>query len=811
MEREQALDRVKEEITTYLRLNGYEPNQMGKYTCPNPSHNDTNPSANVIPSNPVLLRCHGCGWVGDIFHLASIFEKLPMHGPDFEQQTLPSLCKTLNIPYEPPALTESDMIRHKAMRAYKDAVYTMTGFGVDDPRLTSRGWTAQTCSRTLTGVVPSWEEFLSRMKERGYTASYLKEIDINSRIFNEHTIVFTWCDVYGQPRGFTARDLRYDSSGARNLSKFINTSSKCPIYNKGEMLYGMDWAKRCSPIIITEGMPDVNTAFEHGFHNVVCVGGTSFSKKHVKLLQKLQIDDIVFVMNDDKAGVDATNKALDIFAEMSNHGIRVRVLDIGYFLFADGERIFKPDIDNAFKNSPDTAKLMFTDTDKYAESALGWRMRHYPEDMSDEEKVDKTLDFIVSSESNNIRREKAIKQLASMVDMEDRSVAIYREYEKKVYAESHKVQEEGERLRSELQRISRTKNVGAFLEDLESLGCAATDIRQKFSASDHNKHETMEFLDELKSHIEKTEGQLLGFDSGFQQLNEAFLGIPWSGRMIGLCGEPSSGKSSFMHQLIHNLIRKNEDILVLLLTIDDNRTAVMPRLISIDSGLTTQQVKQPSTLSPEQKSLLDTSWTSLKNYVRGNRLDIRDSGHGNTLDYFESWIRYAKQQNPNRKILAMLDNFHKLAGVGSDERQIYKRASARIQELKTEYDITFICTMELIKTYGKEGRPDDIAETKKILYDADAVIHINSDWQRTLTDSGLTWTDPTGNQKPIIRIRTWKNKIHGLLPTIWYDMDPDNSRFVERDTPPEERITSSRVNELMRYGPSPGVMSAGNR
>ena len=800
MEFKEAVEEVKGELTAYLAQNGHAPDSTGKYICPNPDHADTCPSAGIVPGNPHLIHCFGCGWSGDLFHLAEIFEKLPRNGPEFESLTLPSLCARFNIPYEPKELSEETRRRHKAMGAYQDAVHVMLSFGID-AKIAERGWSEATCRSTKTGIVPNWTDFKDKMKDKGYSASYLKEIDIDHKIFNENTVIFTWCDPYGQPKGFTARNVRYGTDPHLNrVKKFINTSAESPIYEKGAMLYGIDWARGKSPLFITEGMPDVITAYQHGFRNVVCVGGTSFTKGHIDLLINLGIDDIIFAMNDDDAGIAATTRALDAFTGRANHNIRVRVLDIGYFLFKDGEKLFKPDIDNAFKNT-DKASLMFSEQNKYAEAALNWRMRHYPTEMSEEEKVDKTLDFLITYEKNNIKREQYLKELGKMVDMEDRMSAIYREFDKKTYAEDIRFKEEARKLQTEARKTSHIEDESMIIDQLASLGTAATNIRNKFSTAEHSKHETVEYIDTLRGQIAKQDGKLLGFDSGFDCINEMYMGIPTTGRMIGLAGQPSSGKTSFLHHLLLNIIERNSDAFILLFSIDDSRRTLMPRLVSILSGVPTGLILKPAELEGEDLVKVKAGWDKLTSYVKNNQLDIRDSSHGNTLDFFESWIRYAKSTYPKKKVLAILDNFHKLVGIGVDERQIYKRASERIQTLKTTLNTTFICTMELVKSYGRDPKMDDIAETKKILYDADSLLHISSDWQERLTDSSETWIDSAGITRPIVRIKTWKNKIYGVLKEMWFDMNQDTSTFYERKHSPDQNVSPSHMQALMSYAP----------
>lgn len=775
MDFEDAKERVKEELRSYLAQEGIATSEA---FFPCPVHDDTNPSCHIIP-NSNLIKCFGCGFSGDIFHIAHQKEGLPLHGSEFATVTLPRLCERFNIPYTPRELTPEDLEKHKAKRAYADAASLILKSPIDK-RIEERGWTKETCIETKTGSVPSWDWFADAMKDLGYSRKYLENIDLNKRIFNEYSIIFTWCNPWGDPIGFAARDTRFEEGKRQGkIQKYVNTSNSSPTFSKANSLYGINWAKGKSPIVITEGYPDVVTAYQHGIRNIMCLGGVSLAEEHIELLMKHHVEDIVLALNADNAGKEAMVRHLDkVFA--GHPGLRVTIKDLS----DNTPEGIKADIDNIFKHCED-AKEKWNSI--HEEDAFSWRLKMFSEDFTRDKIVDKMLPLIVNQRSN-VRRE---EMLITLSERTGYSVeALWRDLDRLTYHEKSKVREELDSIAKDTRRFASSNDPEIIANGILEASQKVKTIQSRFTERHYTTGETLTFINQLKEELIQQKSGIRGFKTGYSGLDFTLSGIPRSGRMIGLAGEPSMGKSSFLHQLIWKILENaigysdapNKDVCILLMTIDDNRQVVLPRLVSIDTGLTTSEVQNPKQLNPEDYKRWQTSWDRLSWLIKHKYLDLRDSSHGVTLEFFEEWIRYVRKNNPDRQILAILDNFHKLEGYGVDDRVKYKAASQTIHKLKTELNITFICTMELVKVHG-EARPEHVAETKKLLYDLDALIHIHSDLKNN-DRTNKYWMKPGCQDKlPKVMLRFWKNKIEGKESTLWYNLDPQVSQFIETDPP----------------------------
>jgi DNA primase catalytic core len=779
----EAVSRLKDETRTYLEAFGYQFNEAGYCNCPNPDHDDKTPSCHFVPgSNDTRLTCFGCSRSFDLFHLAHWFEGFPTHTKEFYSVTVAKLCERFNIPYEPPEMTEAEHYRAEAHRAYKDAAHVMAGFGINE-HITQRGWSNDTCVTTLTGGVPSWNAFSAEMRKLGYKLSYLDEVDITKRLFNENSIIFTWCNRWGAPIGFSARNVDYVEGGAGNRPKYINTATKSQVFKKGEHLYGLNWARHYRPIYITEGFSDVLTPYEHGIKNVVCLGGTAMTPEHVQLLKALNIDDIVLVLDADSSGVSNTTRTLD--ETLAGHsGISVRVMDLTGTV-PDG---VKPDVDNLFKYNKHP-KEVWENIPRV--DAFEWRLKHFPEGTTAREIAEKAMALIVN-ENSDLKREELLKMVSKVTGYT--FITLQNELEKLTYHERERVRSSVDTITRDLMRDMRSGDVGAVIASVMDAGKQVESLKLQFTADQHTPQDAVSYMQYLKREFHEDDGTLRGYETGFPMLDAALSGIPKMGRFIGIAGEPSSGKTSFLHALIwallaqrkegDNYVMINPDLCVLLFTIDDNRRIVFPRFVAIDSGLKTDQVLTPRKLNPEQTRWWELAWKRLEHLVTYAYFDVRDTSHGANLAYFEDWIRRVQSRHPEKRILAILDNFHKLEGYGVDERVKYKEASGKLHELATKLDVTFIATMELVKRYGAIAQMDHVAETKKLLYDCDAIAHIHT-YMIENQDTGAFWTSPAGERLPVTRIKFWKNKVHGPQPTIWYNLDPQTSRFIERDSMPQ--------------------------
>lgn len=104
--------------------------------------------------------------------------------------------------------------------------------------------------------------------------------------------------------------------------KYLN-SKATPLYNKGALLYILDFAKKyieeLGYAILVEGYFDVLALIDHGIKNVVGTCGTAFRSEHCLLLRRWT-DEIYLCFDGDQAGRLAQGKAINVLKHANIYG-----------------------------------------------------------------------------------------------------------------------------------------------------------------------------------------------------------------------------------------------------------------------------------------------------------------------------------------------------------------------------------------------------------------------------------------------------------------------------------------------------------
>ena len=180
------------------------------------------------------------------------------------------------------------------------------------------------------GYAPdSWDSLIKAMLAKGYTEEELKESGLvtvsqkNGRIFDRFRdrLMFPIIDVRGNVIAFGGRVIKKDSDAA----KYLN-SPETLIFNKRKNLFGLNLAKKTKQgfLILVEGNIDVVALHQYGFDNAIASLGTSLTEEQAALMTRYA-DQIVLIYDGDKAGQNATQRAIPI---LEKAGLQVKVLQI---------------------------------------------------------------------------------------------------------------------------------------------------------------------------------------------------------------------------------------------------------------------------------------------------------------------------------------------------------------------------------------------------------------------------------------------------------------------------------------------------
>ena len=222
------LDGLVEQLMPYLKRyldeRNVDINERGFFRCINPDHDDKNPSCSLVKdSNETIFHCFSCGAKGSIVHAAHFLEDKPIRGNDFVIENVLYLADKYGLQYDEIELSPEELYVHRVYSAYKDAAELISEYQ-PVKYITKRNWPVSLCRELEIGGVRSYEEFSDKMKARGYEQSFIEEIDINKRIFNEGMLIFSIKDEKGRVVGFSGRDMSHTKGSKKG--KFINTSGK---------------------------------------------------------------------------------------------------------------------------------------------------------------------------------------------------------------------------------------------------------------------------------------------------------------------------------------------------------------------------------------------------------------------------------------------------------------------------------------------------------------------------------------------------------------------------------------------------------
>jgi len=786
---EDLIKKLKPFLRRYLDERNISIDNRGWFRCINPKHEDKNPSCGFIKdSGEELFYCFSCGAKGMITHAAHFLEGKPVSGPDFVKDNVLYLAEKYGIEYKSIKLTPEELYYRRVYQIYED-VSEIISSGQPLSYITKRKWPVSLCRELQIGTVKTYEDLVSKLINRGYDRKFIEEIDINRVIFSERMLVFTVRDHIGRVVGFSARNMDY-SKGSKGM-KFINTSAKCPIYNKSGVLYGLHIGlKEKGPLYIFEGYPDFVTAYKYGLKNICAIGGTALTREHISLIRQLGIRDCVLALDGDDAGQNRTEKILDEYFR-SDETIRVRVLKM-----PSEEKKCDPDdfIESEGIDEFRGLKLL---------TPFEWRLDRFQYDAKSESISDAMMPLILN-DPDEIHREAMARQLSERTSI--RLKTILKQLDKLLNIEEARTDGQvQQRIRQVIDDLTYYKSDPICL-----LEAAADELRQIHCMSSEDTHaisEVISFMDEAREIFKTRKPGLQGWKTGFRLLDESVSGIPKEDVMITFAGDSNVGKTGFMFQLALNLAKNNDNIMVLFMSIDDTRQQAIARLVALEAGLRINQISHPveNVHTPEEKDKLDGGWKVVRDLIESGRFSIKDNSHGNTLDFAEGWIRWAKDNFPNKEIVFFLDNFHKLGDEwNKDERIRFKHASSRMHAMKNKLHFTAICTMEIRKLIGaqKNQRPilQDISESKQMEYDNNLIGMVYSDIHAKRGDAKIFWTEMIDDnmvRKPVIEIDIQKNKISEFKGVLYYKFSPEYSKFYECGES-EVRVWNREYDEALR-------------
>lgn len=302
-------------IGEYVDLKRSGSNYMG--LCP--FHSEKTPSFSVSPSKSIF-KCFGCGVGGDV--ITFIMKRENLNFPE----AVEFLAEKYNVRLSE-YKDENKEARDKRNRLYdinREAAMHFLNNLSSSPKaqkyLRDRGLSDKTMRTYGLGYSKdSWTDLYDHLTKLGYKEEELLDLNLISKSKNGNYI-----DRFRDRVMFPIinRNNKVIAFGARGFGdakpKYLN-SRETPIFHKGSNLFNMNIVSRESSrqrIILVEGYMDVISLYNSGINYSVASLGTSLTEDQAAIIKKMA-KDIYICYDSDKAGINATSRAIDIFLSKS--------------------------------------------------------------------------------------------------------------------------------------------------------------------------------------------------------------------------------------------------------------------------------------------------------------------------------------------------------------------------------------------------------------------------------------------------------------------------------------------------------------
>lgn len=310
---EEIRDRIDiyEFISSYVDLKRSGSNYMG--LCP--FHSEKTPSFSVSPSKGIF-KCFGCGEGGDVITFAMKRENLSF------TEAIKFLAERYNIELKKSKSSinrEEEEKKKRFLEINKEAARLFfANLGESKAPLfylQKRGLSQKTILKYGLGFAKdSWDDLKNHLLNKGYKEEDLIELNLLSSSKGKsydrfrNRIIFPIINAKGEVIAFGGRVM--DDS----KPKYLN-SSETPIFHKGSNLFNLNIISKegkRDKILLVEGYMDVISLYNSGINYSVASLGTSLTENQAKIIKRYA-KEVYICYDGDLAGINATNRAIDIF------------------------------------------------------------------------------------------------------------------------------------------------------------------------------------------------------------------------------------------------------------------------------------------------------------------------------------------------------------------------------------------------------------------------------------------------------------------------------------------------------------------
>ena len=323
-------------IGQYVQLKKSGKNYMG--LCP--FHEERSPSFSVAEDKQIF-HCFGCGKGGTVFNFLQEIEGISF--PESVKCVADLEHLSVDFDWSEPrevADTPENQQRRSLLQLHSKAAelyhHILVNTKIGEPALNyllERGLTQELIETFQIGFAPQKRDFLSQVFKNEQLDETLFEpsglfVQRDNGTFLDRfyqRIMFPINDPQGNVIAFSGRLLKTADFPGDEMPKYLN-SPETTLFNKRETLFNFDKARKEirkeNTVLLFEGFMDVIAAWQSGVKSGVASMGTSLTNEQIRRLERVA-KEVVICYDGDNAGVQATNRAIQLLQENSHFDLSI--------------------------------------------------------------------------------------------------------------------------------------------------------------------------------------------------------------------------------------------------------------------------------------------------------------------------------------------------------------------------------------------------------------------------------------------------------------------------------------------------------
>ncbi|WP_417630478.1 DNA primase [Enterococcus faecalis] len=323
-------------IGQYVQLKKSGKNYMG--LCP--FHEERSPSFSVAEDKQIF-HCFGRGKGGTVFNFLQEIEGISF--PESVKRVADLEHLSVDFDWSEPrevADTPENQQRRSLLQLHSKAAelyhHILVNTKIGEPALNyllERGLTQELIETFQIGFAPQKRDFLSQVFKNEQLDETLFEpsglfVQRDNGTFLDRfyqRIMFPINDPQGNVIAFSGRLLKTADFPGDEMPKYLN-SPETTLFNKRETLFNFDKARKEirkeNTVLLFEGFMDVIGAWQSGVKSGVASMGTSLTNEQIRRLERVA-KEVVICYDGDNAGVQATNRAIQLLQENSHFDLSI--------------------------------------------------------------------------------------------------------------------------------------------------------------------------------------------------------------------------------------------------------------------------------------------------------------------------------------------------------------------------------------------------------------------------------------------------------------------------------------------------------